>query len=131
MLDIIQHFIIRQGYEFVRLDGSTPQKQRQAYVDDFNHRSSLFIFLISTTAGGLGLNLTSANKVVRATALMQCACMPYVQSFNAHTANTANKVCSAAGQVICVNCLSCALTPQLHMLHLSVHKHPSQTATSC
>jgi len=39
------------------------QAERQAKVDDFNNEdSSTFVFLISTKAGGLGLNLTSANK---------------------------------------------------------------------
>lgn len=33
-------------------------------VDEFNNRPSLFLFLISTKAGGVGLNLTSANRVV-------------------------------------------------------------------
>ena len=47
---------------FARLDGSTKREDRQQLVDDFNTSPSLFLFLISTTAGGLGLNLTSANK---------------------------------------------------------------------
>jgi DNA excision repair protein ERCC-6-like 2 len=38
------------------------QAQRQKKVDDFNNMPSTFIFMISTKAGGLGLNLTSANK---------------------------------------------------------------------
>lgn len=55
---------MRHGYEYVKLHGSTPVKQRQPIVDEFNARPSLFVFLISTTAGGLGLNLTAANRVV-------------------------------------------------------------------
>ncbi|KAK6141101.1 hypothetical protein DH2020_025156 [Rehmannia glutinosa] len=60
MLDILEKFIIRKGYSFARLDGSTPTSLRQSLVDDFNFR----VFLISTRAGGLGLNLVSANRVV-------------------------------------------------------------------
>jgi SNF2 family DNA or RNA helicase len=56
----------RQGYDYVRLDGSTPQKQRQGICDEFNSRPSIFLLLMSTVAGGLGLNLTAANKVVSA-----------------------------------------------------------------
>ncbi|GMH36245.1 hypothetical protein BSKO_04113 [Bryopsis sp. KO-2023] len=64
MLGIIERVVLRNGYEFVTLDGSTPAKERQTLVDEFNDRPSVFAFLISTTAGGLGLNLTSANRVV-------------------------------------------------------------------
>lgn len=70
MLDILERFVIRAGHEYCRLDGSTPARQRQHLVDDFNARPSLFLFLISTTAGGLGLNLTSANRVVSAQSLL-------------------------------------------------------------
>ena len=53
-----------RGYVFCRLDGSTATRERQRLVDDFNKSSSLFIFLLSTRAGGVGLNITSANRVV-------------------------------------------------------------------
>lgn len=60
----VQAFVQRQGYDYVRLDGSTPQKLRQGICDEFNSRPSIFLLLMSTVAGGLGLNLTAANKVV-------------------------------------------------------------------
>lgn len=60
----VQAFVQRQGYDYVRLDGTTPQKQRQGICDEFNNRPSIFLLLMSTVAGGLGLNLTAANKVV-------------------------------------------------------------------
>ncbi|XP_071701581.1 switch 2-like [Rutidosis leptorrhynchoides] len=64
MLDILEKFLIRKGYSFSRLDGSTPTGMRQSLVDDFNSSPSKQVFLISTRAGGLGLNLVSANRVV-------------------------------------------------------------------
>ncbi|KAH6764023.1 switch 2 [Perilla frutescens var. frutescens] len=64
MLDILEKLIIRKGYSFSRLDGSTPTSLRQSLVDDFNSSPSKQVFLISTRAGGLGLNLVSANRVV-------------------------------------------------------------------
>ncbi|XP_058217684.1 switch 2 [Rhododendron vialii] len=64
MLDILEKFLIRKGYCFSRLDGSTPTGLRQSLVDDFNSSPSKQVFLISTRAGGLGLNLVSANRVV-------------------------------------------------------------------
>lgn len=64
MLDILEKFLIRKGYCFSRLDGSTPMNSRQFLVDNFNRSPSKQVFLISTRAGGLGLNLISANRVV-------------------------------------------------------------------
>ena len=62
MLDIIESVVIRRGYLHTRLDGSTGREDRQKTVDAFNNDPSLFLFLISTAAGGVGLNLASANK---------------------------------------------------------------------
>lgn len=64
LLDWLALFIEVEGFNHVRLDGSTVQKKRQALVDEFNRDQSIFCFLISTTAGGAGLNLTGANRVV-------------------------------------------------------------------
>ena len=61
---MLQAFVSRAGYDFLRLDGSTPSKARQRLCDEFNSRPSIFVFLMSTVAGGLGLNLTAANRVV-------------------------------------------------------------------
>lgn len=63
-LDLIQNFVRAQGYTFLRLDGSTPTKARQGLVDRYQNDKSIFLFLISTKAGGLGLNLTAANVVI-------------------------------------------------------------------
>ncbi|GMI99695.1 CHROMATIN REMODELING 9 [Hibiscus trionum] len=64
MLDILEKLLIRKGFCFSRLDGSTPTNMRQSLVDEFNSSPSKQVFLISTRAGGLGLNLVSANRVV-------------------------------------------------------------------
>lgn len=58
-LNIVQELCVRKRYNFLRLDGSTPQKQRQELVDRFNRgdaRDSM-VFLLSAKAGGVGLNL--------------------------------------------------------------------------
>ncbi len=62
MLDIIERLVIMAGYVYSRLDGSVKQQDRQTKVNEFNTSASVFLFLISTTAGGLGLNLTAANR---------------------------------------------------------------------
>ncbi|KAI5474684.1 RAD26-like SNF2 family DNA-dependent ATPase, partial [Pseudohyphozyma bogoriensis] len=51
-------------YTFEYLDGSVPNDERMPRVDNFNKNPDVFAFLISTRAGGVGLNLTSANRVV-------------------------------------------------------------------
>ena len=63
-LDFIEEFTKERGYESLRLDGSTPTKKRQSLIDRFQNNPNIFLFLISTKAGGLGLNLTAANKVI-------------------------------------------------------------------
>ncbi|KDO16341.1 hypothetical protein SPRG_18129, partial [Saprolegnia parasitica CBS 223.65] len=52
------------GYKFIRLDGSTTVSDRQALIDQFNEDTSIFVFLLSTRAGGLGINLTAADTVI-------------------------------------------------------------------
>ncbi|PVH86946.1 hypothetical protein DL98DRAFT_480893 [Cadophora sp. DSE1049] len=62
-LDFLENLFKRQGRVFARLDGKTPMSKRQGLIKAFN-AGGLDIYLISTTAGGLGLNLQSANRVV-------------------------------------------------------------------
>ncbi len=64
MLNIIEHFFKKWKIKSIRLDGSTPPNTRTALVDEFNGNSSIHCFLISTKAGGTGLNLTGADTVV-------------------------------------------------------------------
>ncbi|USN44455.1 MAG: DEAD/DEAH box helicase [Candidatus Woesearchaeota archaeon] len=61
MLDIFQRDLEKDGVSFLRLDGSS--KNRQELVDRFNEDERVRVFLISLKAGGVGLNLTSANTV--------------------------------------------------------------------
>jgi SWI/SNF-related matrix-associated actin-dependent regulator of chromatin subfamily A member 5 len=65
MLDIIEDFITLQGYTFVRLDGQTNRIQRMINIGRYNApNSSIFIFLLSTRAGGLGVNLQTADTCI-------------------------------------------------------------------
>ena len=64
LLNVMNEFVKRMGYVHVRLDGGTAVKERQKIVDDFNKRGSCFLFLMSSEAGGVGLNIASANKVI-------------------------------------------------------------------
>jgi SWI/SNF-related matrix-associated actin-dependent regulator of chromatin subfamily A member 5 len=65
MLDILQDLLIMRRYHHCRLDGETPTKERQELIDDFNAlNSDKFVFLLSTRAGGLGINLQTADTVI-------------------------------------------------------------------
>lgn len=87
-LDIIEEFMKIKKYKFVRLDGTTPVNERcvkieeifpkiknqtkfnfslsnrQDLIDYFNHDKEIFVFLLSTKAGGMGINLTAASVVI-------------------------------------------------------------------
>ncbi|KAL2268717.1 hypothetical protein VTJ83DRAFT_3563 [Remersonia thermophila] len=64
LLRILQHLFHNTCYNVSFLDGSLSYDDRQKVVDGFNSDPAQFVFLISTKAGGVGLNITSANKVV-------------------------------------------------------------------
>ncbi|XP_068426910.1 DNA repair and recombination protein RAD54B [Clinocottus analis] len=64
-LDLLQDLCVNVGYAFCRLDGHTPTNQRQRLVDGFNSPySQNFLFLLSSKAGGVGLNLVGASHLV-------------------------------------------------------------------
>lgn len=63
-MDILNAFLIRLAVKFVRMDGTTPIGQRQALVDQFNEDASYDLFLLTTRVGGLGVNLTGADRVI-------------------------------------------------------------------
>lgn len=64
MLDIIEKYLNIRGHQFVRLDGSTAVTERQDLIEEYTANPEIFIFLLSTKAGGLGINLTSANCAI-------------------------------------------------------------------
>lgn len=52
------------GYRYLRLDGSTKVEDRQALMDRFNNDKRIFVFILSTRSGGIGMNLTGADAVI-------------------------------------------------------------------
>ncbi|XP_065325080.1 DNA excision repair protein ERCC-6-like [Gordionus sp. m RMFG-2023] len=76
VLDIVEKFVLTKNYTYLRLDGSYSIKSRHEIVNQFNASRDIdpisntnddmnvFAFLLTTRVGGVGLNLTSANKVV-------------------------------------------------------------------
>ncbi|EED89561.1 chromodomain-helicase [Thalassiosira pseudonana CCMP1335] len=65
VLDLLQELLQLKHYRYERLDGSTSASSRNAAVDRFKRESfKRFVMLLSTRAGGLGLNLTAADTVI-------------------------------------------------------------------
>ena len=64
MLDLLGHYLDLRGVTWLRLDGETPAAERQGLVQRFNADRAVDAFLISTRAGGTGLNLTGADTVI-------------------------------------------------------------------
>ncbi|KAJ3255874.1 hypothetical protein HK103_005887 [Boothiomyces macroporosus] len=65
MLDIIAEYLeIHKKYKYCRIDGDVKLADRQDQIVDFNNNPDLKVFLLSTRAGGLGINLTAADTVI-------------------------------------------------------------------
>lgn len=64
MINLMEEYLTYRNYKYCRLDGSTKLEDRRDTVHDFQTRPEIFIFLLSTRAGGLGINLTSADTVI-------------------------------------------------------------------
>ena len=64
MIDLLEEFMSYRHHKYIRLDGSSRISDRRDMVADFQTKSDIFVFLLSTRAGGLGINLTAADTVI-------------------------------------------------------------------
>lgn len=65
VMDIMEDFLKMMGWKYLRLDGGTKTEERAGHVAMFNAKDSEYkVFILSTRAGGLGLNLQSADTVI-------------------------------------------------------------------
>ncbi|KAJ9071139.1 chromatin remodeling complex Adenosinetriphosphatase [Entomophthora muscae] len=65
MLDILEDYCVFRDYGFCRIDGNTSHEERIEAIDDYNRpNSDKFVFLLTTRAGGLGINLVTADVVI-------------------------------------------------------------------
>ena len=64
MLDILGDYLNLRGFKFSRLDGQMEWSERQDNIDRFNNDPDVKIFILSTRAGGLGINLTAADTII-------------------------------------------------------------------
>ena len=63
-MDILKKVLELKKYKYLVLTGTTPVDVRQSLVDEYNEDESILVFLLSTKAGGMGINLTAASVVV-------------------------------------------------------------------
>ncbi|XP_032168347.1 DNA excision repair protein ERCC-6 isoform X2 [Mustela erminea] len=64
MLDILEVFLRAQKYSYLKMDGTTAIASRQPLITRYNEDPSIFVFLLTTRVGGIGVNLTGANRVI-------------------------------------------------------------------
>jgi len=64
MLDIIENLVDQRAMTYIRMDGTTPARMRSVLIDRFNTSPEIFVALLTTRVGGLGVNLTGADRVV-------------------------------------------------------------------
>lgn len=92
MLDLLEDFLEASGYKYERIDGAITGNTRQEAIDRFNAPGAAqFVFLLSTRAGGLGINLATADTVI----IYDSDWNPHndIQAFSrAHRIGQANKV---------------------------------------
>ncbi|GME77951.1 unnamed protein product [Ambrosiozyma monospora] len=92
VLDILEKVMSMYKIKFVRLDGSTQVEERQTLIDTFYDDDEIPVFLLSTKAGGFGINLVAANNVII-----------FDQSFNPHDDKQAEDRAHRVGQTKDVN----------------------------
>lgn len=64
MMDLMEEYLTYRQYTYIRLDGSSKLEDRRDLVHDWQTKPEIFVFLLSTRAGGLGINLTAADTVI-------------------------------------------------------------------
>jgi SNF2 family DNA or RNA helicase len=89
VLDILDDYLVYKGLEgqYCRIDGMVPQDERQQQIDRFQEDPECVVFLLSTRAGGLGINWTAADTVII-----------YDSDWNPHQDSQAQDRCHRYGQ---------------------------------
>ncbi|KAI5957164.1 FUN30 [Candida jiufengensis] len=113
VLDILEKVLSIFNFKFVRLDGSTKVEERQETIDLFYEDQQIPIFLLSTKAGGFGINLVAANNVII-----------FDQSFNPHDDKQAEDRAHRVGQLreVTVYKLITEKTVETNMLMVAENK---------
>jgi ATP-dependent DNA helicase len=133
VLSVIEDYLRFRKWEYRRIDGSTKIDDRQRQMDEFNAESSsgvggtrnfaddrVFVFLLSTRAGGLGINLTSADTVII-----------FDSDWNPHADSQAMDRCHRMGQTrpVAVYRLLTVGTVDIHMMEKQISKKKLERMT--
>merc|ERR1712125_198828 len=114
VLNIMEDYLHYRNWKYCRIDGSTHVDDRQRQMDDFNSDSSdLFVFLLSTRAGGLGTNLIAADT-----------CIIFDSDWNPHQDSQAMDRCHRIGQTrpVAVYRLLTANSVDIEMMEKQISK---------
>ncbi|KAG0626380.1 hypothetical protein M758_2G121300 [Ceratodon purpureus] len=113
ILDLIEYYLEERGHNPCRIDGSVKQDVRQEQIKSFNEDKNRFVFILSTRAGGLGINLTSADTVII-----------YDSDWNPHADMQAMDRCHRIGQTrpVHVYRLATAKSVECRMLKVATGK---------
>jgi SNF2 family DNA or RNA helicase len=63
-LNIMEDYLRFREWRYCRIDGNVKVQERQSQMDAFNNDADIFVFMLSTRAGGLGINLQAADTVI-------------------------------------------------------------------
>ena len=107
MLDLLHSYLEQLGHGCCRIDGSVSWQERQEAMRSFNSNPDIFCFLLSTRAGGLGINLTAADTVI----IYDSDWNPH-QDLQVRAQVLAIVDAGGHGRTACVN--GCALSPAGH-----------------
>ncbi|QPG75589.1 hypothetical protein FOA43_002946 [Brettanomyces nanus] len=113
LLDVLEKVMSFKNFKFVRLDGSTAVDERQNIIDTFYEDETIPVFLLSTKAGGFGINLVAATNVII-----------YDMSFNPHDDKQAEDRAHRVGQTKEVNVyrLVCKDSIEQNILQVAYNK---------
>jgi len=113
MLDVLEDYLAWRGYTYRRLDGGVSAQDRMTAMNDFNTDKSIDCFLLSTRAGGLGINLVAADT-----------CIIFDSDWNPHADLQAQDRCHRIGQTktVLVFRLATADTVEEKILHAAKQK---------
>ena len=120
LISILEDYLIYKGYRYCKLDGSTKLHDRQDQIELFNADKDVFVFLLSTRAGGLGINLTAADT-----------CFLFDSDYNPHQDAQAQDRCHRIGQVkpVCVYRLITTNSVEIEMMEKQISKRKLERMT--